>query len=117
MKRIHKLPRYLNPAHAGLIQQIERGGTEIEVVFPVAPGTGVGDGDGHALGRFARLPDFELVPAEGVVVGVAGVVEGHGAGGEGGDVVGVLVEMAAGSEADGGGVEGSVAFVDGGGEG
>ncbi len=53
--------------------------------------------------------------AEGVVVRVAGVVEAHGALGQGGDEIAVGVLDAAGAEADAGGVEGCVAGEDGGG--
>ncbi len=78
----------------------------------MAAGTRVHDGDGDALVGLSALPDLDSVAADGVVVGVAGVVEGHGAGGEGGDVLGVEVLVAAGAEADAGGVEGPVAVVD-----
>ena len=114
---VDKLPRDLDPAHVRVGELVEGGGAEVEVVLAVAARAGVLDGDDDAVGRFARLPDFDLVPAEGVVVRVGGVVDAHGAGGEGGDEVGVGVLAAAGAEADGGGVEGSVAFVDGRGEG
>ena len=110
---VDKLPRDLDPAHVGIRQLVEGGGAEVEVVLAVATGAGVLDGDDDAVGRFARLPHFDLVPAQRVVVRVGRVVDAHGAGGQGGDVVGVGVLAAAGAEADGGGVEGSVAFVDG----
>lgn len=79
----------------------------------MAPRTRVHDGYGDAVVGFAVLPDLDLVAAQGVVVGVAGVVQAHGSGGERGDVVGVLVLVSAGTETDARRVEGSVAFVDG----
>ena len=111
--RLRKLPRNLNPPYIRIRQLLERGRTQIQIVCPVAAGTGVLDGHDHAVGWFARLPHFDFVAAEGVVVGVAGVVEAHGGLGEGGDEVAVAVLAAAGAEAYAWGVEGSVAFVDG----
>lgn len=78
-------------------------------------GAGIHDGDDHGVGGVGGLPHFDFVAAEGVVVRVAGVVEAHGALGQGGDEIGVGVLDTAGAEADAGGVEGCVAGEDGGG--
>ncbi len=78
----------------------------------MAAGTRVHDGDRDALVGFPALPYLDSVPADGVVIGVARVVKGHGARGERGDVLAVLVLVPAGAETDAGGVEGAVAFVD-----
>lgn len=114
--RLHELPRDLDPADIRIIELIESGGAKVEVEVAVrTTGAGIHDGDNHGVGRVGGLPHFDFVAAEGVVVRVAGVVEAHGALGQGGDEIGVGVLDTAGAEADAGGVEGCVTGEDGGG--
>lgn len=81
----------------------------------MAAGARVLDGHDDRVGRVGGLPHPDLVAADGVVVGVAGVVLAHRHLGERGDELGVLVQDTAGTEADAGGVEGALAVEDGGG--
>lgn len=111
---LHELPGDLDPAHIRVIELVERGGAEVEVEVAVrTTWAGVHDCDNHGVGGFRRLPYFDFVAAERVVVGVAVVVEAHCALGQGGDEIAVGVLDTAGAETDAWGVEGRIAGEDG----